>query len=315
MPWVSICQQSLVWEKFFDRVVKVPLSGLAPVVCVDLDLTSLLAPQKSREVLDRLRAHAGEIDKMANVAPDTFARTLDEIWRNAEPALLPGYTSTSIQAYGVYCTAQLQARTGHVIDPDHVSRCEEFITNKVHSWLRDGYWDRDLADDLPATGFSQWAGRVAEAGARVVFLSNRDPATREASLASIRRMLGEAVEPFAFFGPGGSMYDASSKATAITLLEQGIRAGVHYGKAENGRVEYLEVAPGTPSYTVVAIIDDRAENRRRVIEASTVSAARLEEKGIGAVMDIASAAEGFCPEMDVVGMPMVISSFAFKEGT
>ena len=85
-------------------------------------------------------------------------------------------------------------------------------------------------------------------------------------------------------------------------------------KGENGRVEYPEVALGTPPYAVVAIIDDRAENRQRVIEASAVSAERLKEKGIGVVMNIASAAEGFCPEMDVVGMPMVISSFAFKEG-
>lgn len=311
--WVTIGQQSAVWKRLLTRVTSSVVCKLNPIICVDLDLTSLLAPQKSRDVLDSLRPFVHGFAAVAGVPAGTLDETLDRIWRNACPALLPGYTSTSIQAYGIYCTAQLQVLSGQPVAADRLDGCEKWIADQVHARLRSGYWDRDLAADQPAAGFSDWACRIREAGGRIVFLTNRDPAAREASLECIRYMLGDAGAPFVFFGPGGSAFDASSKAAAIALIEQGVCSGIHYGSAENGQTKYVAPAPGLPFQTVVAVIDDRTENRRQIIEASAGSEERLESNGIGTVMDIASAAEGFCPEMDVVDMSEVISSFVFTE--
>lgn len=182
MSLVVIRQQSIALGKLFSRIMEAVALGFNPIVCVDLDLTSVLAPEKSCDVLNSLRPGVSGFNAVANVPAGTFSTTLDGIWRNAIPALLPRYTSTSIQAYGIYCTAELQVRTGDPIGSDRLAECEKWIADQVHRRLRIGYWHRDLAADRPATGFTYWARRVKDAGACIVFLSNRDTVTREVSL-------------------------------------------------------------------------------------------------------------------------------------
>ncbi|MDQ0049266.1 hypothetical protein J2T18_003567 [Paenibacillus polymyxa] len=124
--------------------------------------------------------------------------------------------------------------------------------------------------------------------------------------------MGDGKEPCVFFGPGGSAFDASSKAAAVPVIENGVVAGIHFGTAQDGQTVYPDaVTAGTPQ-TILAVIDDRAENRRQLIEASARSSSRLIAKGLDDIMDIASAAKGFCPEVDVAGMAAVVSSFVFE---
>lgn len=312
-PWVSHAQQSGTWKRLFDLVGEARAHGLSPVICVDLDLTTLLVPQKSRDVLAELASSAVEFDTEANAISGIFAATLEAIWCGAQPALLPGYTTTSIQAYGIYCAAQLQARTGQTITAERLTACEEWIAAKIYAKLRSGYWDRDLSHDELAVGFAQWAHRVAVAGARIVFLSNRDPSLREVSLDCIARLLGDGVKPFAFFGPGGSPFDVTAKVAAVKLIELGVTEGIHLGVVQEGQVTYLSTVPDGSPQTILAVIDDRGESRRQIIDASIGSAERLTSVGLGGIMDIASAAQGFCPEVDVVNMSTVISSFVIEE--
>lgn len=312
-PWVTCIEQSAVWERLFGLVDAARMRGMSPVVCLDLDLTTLLAPQKSRDVLVQLAADAAEVDAASGISSGTFGPLLASIWQDTEPALLPGYTTTSIQAYGIYCTARLQSLAGRMLDAERLEACEAWITAKVHGTLRSGYWARDLSRDELAQGFADWMHRVTQAGARIVFLSNRDASLREVSLACIQRLIGEHAAPFAFFGPGGAALDASSKAVAVTLIERGVTEGVHFGASLDGQTVYPDAAPHGPPATIVAVVDDRAENRHQIIEASAGSRVRLAEAGLGGIMDIASAAQGFCPEVEVMGMSTVMSSFLFQE--
>lgn len=312
-PWVSLVQQAAVWRQLSWSVKNARDQGLNPVVCVDLDLTTLLAPQKSRDVLAELARSAINFDALAGSDAGTFSPTIDAIWRGQAPALLPGYTTTSIQAYGVYCAAQLQVRAEKNIVPEKLGACEEWIATNVHAKLRSGYWDRDLAKDELAVGFTSWARMIAALGGRIAFLSNRDPALREVSLGCIQRLMGKGAQIFGFFGPGGSNFDASSKAAAVAMIETGVSEGVHFGVAEGSRTEYPDSVASGPAQEILAVVDDRAENRLQLIEAASGSAARLSAKGLGGVMDIASAAQGFCPEVAVAGMATVVSSFIFEE--
>lgn len=314
-PWVSPGIQAKVLRTLLDRVSAAKDANLRPVICMDLDLTSLLAPEKSREVLLQLAPAASELP-MPAAQRVTFTAHLGEIWRGKEPALLPGYTSTSIMAYGSYLLAQLQLRTGRTLDLETCALCEKWVSSKVQAILRAGYWDRDLSHDQVSPGFTAFASRVAKAGGSIVFLSNRDASLREVSLACIRRLLGTQEQPFAFFGPGGASFDASSKASAVSRIEAGVSFGVHYGVAENDQTVYpdaQDTGPVPGQQTIVAVIDDRAENRRQIIEAAVASSARLVDAGLAGLMDIASAAYGFCPEIDVVSMDTVISSFLTQE--
>ncbi|QBF26736.1 hypothetical protein EXN22_13900 [Pseudomonas tructae] len=314
-PWTSPAIQAKVLRTLLERVRAASDADLCPVVCVDLDLTSLLAPEKSREVLLQLAPVASELP-MPAAQRALFTAHLGEIWRGKEQALLPGYTSTSIMAYGAYMLAQLQLRTGNTLESQTCALCEKWVCSKVHALLRAGYWDRDLAHDQISPGFTAFADRVAKAGGSIVFLSNRDASLREVSLACIRRLLGGAEQPFAFFGPGGASFDASSKASAVFQIEAGVCFGVHYGVAQNGQTIYPDAQDTSTvrgQQAIVAVIDDRAQNRRQIIEAAVASSDRLVDAGLAGIMDIASAAYGFCPEIDVVSMETVISSFQIQE--
>ncbi|MOA33492.1 hypothetical protein D3C78_1547910 [compost metagenome] len=102
----------------------------------------------------------------------------------------------------------------------------------------------------------------------------------------------------------------------MSRIEAGVSFGVHYGVAENDQTVYpdaQDTGPVPGQQTIVAVIDDRAENRRQIIEAAVASSARLVDAGLAGLMDIASAAYGFCPEIDVVSMDTVISSFLTQE--
>lgn len=311
-PWVSPGRQSEVLQALLDRVVAARVAGFRPVVCIDLDLTSLLAPEVSRQSLLKLAPSAGKLPVPAGQGG--LAARLNTIWCGKDEALLPGYTSTSISAYGPYILAQLQVRVGCALHPDALKACEDWVSAGVHAILRSGYWDRDLSRDEVSPGFTAFAQRLADKGGLIVFMSNRDASFREVSLVCIGRLLGDGAQPFAFFGPGGNSFDASSKATAVARIETGVSIDVHYGTAENGQTIYPAeqgMHTGVEPLTIVAVIDDRAENRRQIIEAAAMSSNRLATAGLGSVMDLASAACGFCPEIDVVGVDAVISSFTF----
>jgi hypothetical protein len=314
-PWILPSRQFAVWSSFFDRLSAARASGLSPVVCVDLDLTSLLAPSKSRDVLAGLAPIASGLPVPGDLLVP-MSGLLSAIWRGEEPALLPGYTTTSISAYGAYIVAQLQERTGQALADASRDACEAWAAGKVFDVLRSGYWNRDPSGDEASPGLTSWAARVRAQGGVIVFLSNRDPLFRNVSLASIGALLGEGVAPFAFFGPGGSQFDASSKAAAIARIEAGAVAGVHFGVENGGQTEYPD-APGAgvtvQETAIIAVVDDRAENRKQIIAAATASAGRLAQAGLTMPMDIASAAIGFCPEIDVTGMAAVTSSFAFED--
>lgn len=312
--WVSLPQQFAVWRQLIHDVGRARACGLKPVLCVDLDLTTLLAPQKSREVLMELAPSAVNFDVQAGSAAGTYSAPLAAMWEGLAPALLPGYTSTSVQAYGIYCAAQLQTRARKEIAAERLVKCEEWIAAEIQTKLRSGYWDRDLLRDELAAGFTKWASMVQSQGGRIVFLSNRDPSLREVSLSCIARLMGEGAPLFAFFGPGGSTFDASSKATAVAMVERGVSEGVHFGIAQNGQTAYPDAVPGAACLQILAVIDDRAENRRQIIEAASKSSERLAEIGLGGIMNIASAAQGFCPEVDVADMVTVVSSFVVEDG-
>lgn len=310
--WVARIQQQTSLSAITDRVAHLRSGAHRAIVCIDLDLTTLVAPEKSREVLARLRLGAGEFGQLAggadSAAGTAFAQTLDEIWGGAQPALLPGYTTTAIEGYAVYLLAQLEQRTMRQLSDDTRVRCEQWLNDQVFGLLRNGYWDRDVAADLINPGVALWLHKLNELGAEPVFLSNRPPATQDASLGKIRAMLGPASQVFAFFGPGGSAHDASSKAAAVAQLEDGCMAGIHIAKLVGGALVYPQVVRQERAI-IAAVVDDRAENRRQVIEAAPQSNSYWQSIGVQQMAGVAVAASGFCPEIALIDGPFAISTF------
>lgn len=307
--WIDVDGQEPLLKALAQDINHACRAGLRPVVCVDLDLTTLLVPAKSTEVLAQLASLAEQLP----VAPARAAlkALLARIWRGEEQALLPGYTSTAIKAYGAFLTCCLEARSGMPLAEDR-DPCEAWIASQVHGLLRSGYWDRDAAQDEFSPGFAAYAASLVDAGGTIVFLSNRDPSLRDVSLRSLSGLLDDAAPVFAFFGPGGSQFDASSKAAAVALLEQGVGSGVYFGRAVGGATVY-DIGHGGfdsgSSQAIVAVIDDRSENRRQILAAATASAERLMNHGLRSPRSIACAAPGFCPEIEIVSSADAIGSF------
>jgi hypothetical protein len=50
-----------------------------------------------------------------------------------------------------------------------------------------------------------------------------------------------------------------------------------------------------------------------VIDAAQHSASQLAQAGLGGVMDIASAAIGFCPEIAAIEAPAIVSSYEIRD--
>ena len=311
--WVVQAEQARVLCDLLSGVSAVRAAGLRPVVCVDLDLTTLLAPAKSVDVLLELAPSTANLP----LAPGCTAMIdlLAAIWRGEQAALLPGYTSPAITAYGAFMASCLEARSGLTLGDDR-NACEAWISSSVHGKLRSGYWNRDVARDAFSPGFSAFAGALVAAGATIVFLSNRDPSLRAISLDSLSGLLAGAAQTFAFFGPGGSPFDASSKAVAVQRIESGVGAGVHFGRAVDGQTVFDEPAPGDVTgepQAIVAVIDDRAENRHQIIAAALQSAARLAGVGLAPPLEIACAAPGFCPEIEIISTADALGSFIIGE--
>ncbi|MEN2786188.1 hypothetical protein ACFOKI_07260 [Sphingomonas qilianensis] len=311
--WVAQAEQDQVLRGLLGSVSDARVAGLRPVVCVDLDLTTLLAPAKSVDVLMQLVPTITEMPVSPRCAE--MIDLLAAIWRGEQDALLPGYTSSAIAAYGVFMAACLEARTGLPFDQDR-DACETWIASSVHGQLRNGYWNRDVERDAFSPGFSGFASELVAAGATIVFLSNRDPSLRAISLASLSGLLAGAAPIFAFFGPGGSPFDASSKAVAVQWIEAGVGAGVHFGRAVDGQTVFDEAALGGMTgepQAIVAVIDDRAENRHQIVAAAIQSAARLNAVGLPPPREMACAAPGFCPEIEIVSTADALSSFIVGE--
>jgi hypothetical protein len=311
--WISQADQDRALSDLLGAIAIVHQAAIRPVVCIDLDLTTLLAPAKSVDVLRRLAPIAASLP----VAPVRAAaqETLASMWRGDLPALLPGYTSTAIAAYGAYAAACLEVRCGVPLAEDR-DPCEAWIAASVHGLLRNGYWDRDVARDAFSPGFGDFASRLVAAGATIVFLSNRDPSLRMVSLQSLSGLLAGAAPTFAFFGPGGSAFDASSKAVAVQAIESGVVAGVHFGRAVDGQTVFDPASQGElvgEPQAIVAVIDDRAENRLQILAAASRSAALLAAAGLPPPCEIACAAPGFCPEVKIVSSAQAIGSFTIGE--
>lgn len=307
--WVVQAEQDRVLCTLLGDVSAARAAGLRPIVCVDLDLTTLLAPAKSVDVLLELAPSTVYLP----IGPGGAAiiDLLAAIWRGEQAALLPGYTSTAITAYGAFMASCLEARSGLPLGDDR-NACEAWISSSVHGKLRSGYWNRDVARDAFSPGFSAFARALGTAGAMIVFLSNRDPSLRAVSLDSLSGLLAGAAPICAFFGPGGSPFDASSKAVAVQRIESGVAAGVHFGRAIDGLTVFDEAAPGDVTgepQAIVAVIDDRAENRHQIIAAALQSGARLKLAGLPPPREIACAAPGFCPEIEIVSTADALGSF------
>ena len=307
--WVDRADQGRALASLIEDVRLACDADLRPVVCIDLDLTTLLAPVKSIEVLRQLAPAASQLPvSQSNTA---MIPLLEAIWLGNQSALLPGYTTTAIAGYGVFLTACLEERTGIVLG-DARKAFEGWIAASVHRLLRDGYWDRDAADDLHSPGFSRYASALTEAGATIVFLSNRSAALRKISLTSIAGLLAGAAPVFAFFGPGGSQFDASSKAAAVRLIEAGVGTGVYLGRAVGSETVFDDLpTDGTAvrNQTILAVFDDRAENRSQIVNAATSSAKRLSARALHLPYGIACAAPRFCPEVEIVSASAAVSAF------
>ncbi|MCS6284402.1 MAG: hypothetical protein H8K08_03145 [Nitrospira sp.] len=310
---MPVVDQRSALSAITERIDQLRNAGMRALVCVDLDLTSLLAPKKSVETLRALSGRAGEIAKelqgVDDVLVTAYVNALRRIWTDTDTLLLPGYTTTAIEGYALYLIAQLTHMVDASLSEEGRDRCEQWVHDQVHALLRNGYWDRDLMSDTITPGFSQWLDHLTTAGGEAVFLSNRPPSSRAASLAKIQAMVGGNGRVFAFFGPGGSAYDASSKAKAVAMLEHGCAAGLYFAELVDGGPVYSNPNGTDGPAILAAIIDDRAENRRQVIDAAEQSFAYWQAAGFGEVIGLAVAATGFCPEVAIVESAFAISSF------
>jgi hypothetical protein len=310
-PWVDTAAQLVVWSDLYDRTARASSAGLRPVIGVDLDLTSLLAPEKSVETVSNLVA---SLDDLASQIAESDRGAIDclkEIWCQTAPALLPGYTTTAIEAYSLYIAAQIQTRASVNFSSESLALVEHWINQKIFAILRGGYWSRDLSKDHVSPGIQNWASRIHAAGGEIAFMSNRDPSTRDVTVGKLKSMIDDPSQLFAFFGPGGPDFDASSKAAAARAIEAGTPAGVYFATTPNGQPQFpLPSESYIGAGVLVAIIDDRDENRNAVIDAAQHSASQLAQAGLGGVMDIAI---GFCPEIAAIEAPAIVSSYEIRD--
>jgi len=318
-PWADHAAQAATLGMLLNRVRHARAAGRRALIGMDLDLTSLLAPAKSVEVLAGLAPRAGEVaghlTDIDVAQADRLVAALGRCWRGEQAFLVPGYTTTAIEGYAVYLAAVLTTAEGIVLKAADRDRLEAWINDTVFRVLRNGYWARDLMADLIAPGFAAFVAAVYAAGGEIVFLSNRSPDTRVASMARLCQALAEAGLPetalFICFGPGGSAYDAASKQQAVALLEAGAPAGAYLGEIVDNRLVYPPFQPDwTAGSVLVGMVDDRAENRQQVAAAAAASALFWAGAGQGGVAEVAVAAPGFSTEIATVDAPDRISSFS-----
>lgn len=321
-PWVTQAQQEKTLDDLFRRVVTVRKAGRRAMIGMDLDLTSLLAPARSAEVLAAL---SGRIPEIRILLPDQPAVEISRLvsimqWLWQTPAggdfLLPGYTTTAIEGYAVYFVAALEAKHAFTLTAADRDRLERWVNAAVFGSLRNGYWQRDLMADEIAPGFAKFIRTIDKLGGELVFLSNRSPEHRPASLSKLYQALASAGLSesglFMFFGPGGSAFDAASKAKAVAMIEAGAPPAVYFGKLVNGELVYPKSDPAWVAGSILlATVDDRQENRHQVSEAALQSASYLQSIGEAPTTEVAVAAPGFSAELLVVDAQACISTFEY----
>jgi hypothetical protein len=323
-PWVDWPTQRSTLDAMLARAARLKQLGYRPVIECDLDLTTLLAPERAVAVLKAFAPQAsGLADALgAGVAPaqaQALSSALQQAWADPPRAqfLLPSYTDTGITAYGHYLAAVLPQQLGLALDGAARAALAAWAGITVHAGLRNGYWDRDLASDRVAAGFDLFAARWALAGGELVFVSNRSPAMREDSLrllegiaARAGALAGTPRQPlFCYFGPGGSAYDASSKMAAQQHLEAGPAPGVYVASLVGGQPQFEAAPAGGQPAVVCAILDDRAESRKVIVAAAEKSAAVLRTHGLGEVDSVGIGTVGHVPEMSIVDAPRRLASF------
>lgn len=310
--WCTRTKQNATLDMLLDRIANVRARGRRAVLGLDLDLTTLLAPARSAEVLLELAPRTTELAAEFGHLGANAARleaAVERVWKGAPGFILPGYTTTAIEGYGVYLAAALIAAENLALSDDDRDRLESWVNRTVHALLRNGYWARDLLRDLISPGVETFIAKLYAAGGEVAFLSNRPRETRNASLTLCRQMVG-AAELFAWFGPGGSAFDAASKVEAVTLIESGTPAAIYLAEIVDGRLVYApSAASGSEGAVIIGIADDRAENRREVARAATQSTAFWQSLGLSGIAEVAVAAPGFSTEIEIVDAPARISSF------
>ena len=302
--------------------------GYRPVVEVDLDLTSLLAVEKSANTLKELASQApGLAEQLSELMPSTrslLVTALQTLWQApaASEACLPGYTDGAIEGYGLYLAVLLPHPLGITLDLAAEERMAEWIRNTVHAKLRNGYWDRDLTRDEISPGFVDFLAEINRRGGEAVFVSNRPPDTMEISIARLSSVVAEAgvrtacdaasIPLFAYFGPGGSAFDGPSKQVAQNHLEQNPPAGVYVARVSAGVLSYGSVAGAGGTVVVAAVFDDRAENRRVIIAGAEKSAELLRKTGGLEIVSVAMATLWHTTEFSVTDSPFVTASFERK---
>lgn len=323
-PWADWAVQSASLTATLANVRCAADAGLRALVVLDLDLTTLLAPEVACKALASLVPRIGELEAFTHdLGSDGQAwllSTLRAEWGSPGSGpwstLIPSYTDGGIEGYAAYLTAVLQQRLGRDAHLDAFEAVRAWVQEAVHSVLRNGYWDRDVRQDTPAPGLASFLGLLYAHGGQAVFLSNRPPSTRDATLEVLSRLLEQVpgaasrADLFAFLGPGGSAYDASSKRAAVSHLEAGAAARVYIGTAAPDGVIYGPVEYGDARQLgVVAVVDDREGNRQQIITAAAASAQRLRDLEMAGILSVGVATVGHAPEMSIVDCSFRVSDF------
>lgn len=323
-PWAEWARQDTTLHKILENVIAVARTGRRALVVLDLDLTTLLAPDAAQAALVRCVQALDQLPTLFNeVEQGKISRVLQfvhEQWisQNSRSTLLPSYTDGGLEGYGVYFSAILQQRCELILGEYQRGQLEQWITQTVYAQLRSGYWERDIADDEIAAGLPQFLQSLHAAGGEAVFFSNRPASTRTPTINKLQSLLRGAGTTsgsptlFAYIGPGGSQFDAAAKAAAVKHVERGASSGVYLGAADSGTVLYQPT--GTPverESCIVAVFDDRSTNREQIMAAADRSKTILQQLG-QPLLPVAMATSGHTPEIAVTLSEFAIADFRFK---
>lgn len=327
-PWATWEQQATALDAVLSLVSQICAKGYRAVVEIDLDLTSLLAAEKAATVVTELAPRASAVSDHLTELPASaraaLSRALGTLWQDPKSSsiCLPGYTDGAIEGYGLYLAVLLPSQLGLKLTPEAEAQMAEWIRSTVHGTLRNGYWDRDLSRDQHSPGLVSFLTDLYRRGGEGVFVSNRPLATHQVSISRLTAAVAAAatdltgdpksIPLFAYFGPGGSAFDASSKQAAQEHLEQSPPPGIYLGQVSAGVVSYGNVSAPHREVVVTSVFDDRAENRRQIVDGARKSARLLHELLGAEILSVAIATVGHSAEFAVTDSAFVTASFERK---
>jgi hypothetical protein len=205
--------------------------------------------------------------------------------------------------------------------PEDLETLTSWLQETVYASLRNGYWERDLTTDTLTPGFTGFLAALYRKGGEMVFVSNRSPDMRTASITVISRALREAsdfanmnIPLFAYFGPGGSRYDAKSKEAAQQHIEANPIPAVYFGTVQGNQVTYN--APTDVSQdqvVVVSVFDDRSASRNVMVAAASKSTALKTKYQLSPIASIGIAVVKHCPEIMIVEASNAIVTFELEQ--